>query len=157
MNQQSLVIRKVLWVEYNITPVNFGSNWESIELEDGIEKPPKDEFDEKVSNFINSINRSSLRKRRNKLLNQSDKYTTTDYPHSNLAVQQEWLDYRQALRDLPSVTEDPLNPVWPVRPDEVVVAEEESSNVVVEEETSNVVPEEESSNVVVEEETSNVA
>jgi hypothetical protein len=103
MNQQSLVIRKVLWVEYNITPVNFGSNWESIELEDGIEKPPKDEFDEKVSNFINSINRSSLRKRRNKLLNQSDKYTTTDYPHSNLAMQQEWLDYRQALRDLPSL------------------------------------------------------
>ena len=102
MNQQSLVIRKVLWVEYNITPVNFGSNWESIELEDGIEKPPKDEFDEKVSNFINSINRSSLRKRRNKLLDQSDKYTTTDYPHSILAVQQEWLDYRQALRDLPS-------------------------------------------------------
>ena len=103
MNQQSLVIRKVLWVEYNITPVNFGSNWESIELEDGIEKPPKDEFDEKVSNFINSINRSSLRKRRNKLLNQSDKYTTTDYPHSNLTVQQEWLDQRQTLRDLPSL------------------------------------------------------
>ena len=30
----------------------------------------------------------------------------------------------QALRDLPSTTEDPTNPVWPVRPDEVVSVEE---------------------------------
>ena len=103
MNQQSLVIRKVLWVEYNITPLNYGSTWESIELEDGIEKPPKDEFDEKVS-------------RRNKLLDQSDKYIVADYPHATPEKKQEWLDYRQALRDLPSVTEDPLNPVWPTIP-----------------------------------------
>jgi hypothetical protein len=116
MNQQSLVIRKVLWVEYNITPLNYGSTWESIELEDGIEKPPKDEFDEKVSKFINSINKLSLRKRRNKLLDQSDKYIVADYPHATPEKKQEWLDYRQALRDLPSVTEDPLNPVWPTIP-----------------------------------------
>jgi hypothetical protein len=75
----------------------------------------------------------------------------------NTPVTDEWKTYMQALRDLPSTTEDPANPVWPVRPDEVVVPEEESSNVVVEEETSNVVVEEETSNVVVEEETSNVA
>ena len=28
----------------------------------------------------------------------------------------EWKVYRQALRDLPSVTEDPANPVWPSIP-----------------------------------------
>jgi hypothetical protein len=117
MNQQSLVIRKVLWVEYNITPVNFGSNWESIELEDGIEKPPKDEFDEKVSNFMNSINILTLRKQRNRFLDQSDKYISVDYPHASEEVRQAWLDYRQALRDLPSTTEDPANPVWPVPPE----------------------------------------
>ena len=28
----------------------------------------------------------------------------------------EWNEYRRALRDLPSTTEDPENPVWPERP-----------------------------------------
>ncbi len=82
MDQQSLVIRKILGVEYNITPVNYGTTWESIELEDGIEKPPKDEFNEKVSNFSNFINILTLRKRRNTLLDQSDKYMTIDFPHA---------------------------------------------------------------------------
>jgi hypothetical protein len=44
-----------------------------------------------------------LRTKRNTVLSTTDKYATTDYPHSNLAVQQEWLDYRQALRDLPTL------------------------------------------------------
>lgn len=113
---QGSLIRKVLWIEYNITPVNYGTTWESIELEDGVEKPPKDEFDEKVSNFINSINILSLRKRRNTLLTQTDYLFTSDFPHATPEKKQEWLDYRQALRDLPDVTEDPANPVWPVAP-----------------------------------------
>jgi hypothetical protein len=28
----------------------------------------------------------------------------------------EWSTYRQALRDLPASTSDPLNPIWPVKP-----------------------------------------
>ena len=58
-----------------------------------------------------------LRQERNKRLTQTDMYATLDYPHSNLAVQQTWFDYRQALRDLPTATEDPANPVWPVPPE----------------------------------------
>ena len=80
MNQQSLVIRKVLWIEYNITPVNYGTTWESIELEDGVEKPPKDEFDEKVSNFVKTTNVLTLRKQRNRFLDETDKYIVADYP-----------------------------------------------------------------------------
>jgi adenylate kinase family enzyme len=57
-----------------------------------------------------------LRTKRNTLLEQTDRYATLDYPHSNLAVQQSWFDYRQALRDLPANTENPANPVWPVQP-----------------------------------------
>ena len=117
MNQQSLVIRKVLWIEYNITPVNYGTTWESIELEDGVEKPPKDEFDEKVSNFVKTTNVLTLRKQRNRFLDETDKYIVADYPHTTPEKKQEWLDYRQALRDLPTVTEDPANPVWPVPPE----------------------------------------
>ena len=57
-----------------------------------------------------------LRKKRRYLLDQSDKYAIPDWPHSSLSKQTEWLDYRQALRDLPTATEDPANPVWPVQP-----------------------------------------
>ena len=80
-----------------------------------------------------------LRSQRDDLLAKTDKYALPDWPHETLAKQTEWIEYRQALRDLPTVTEDPANPVWPVRPDEVV--EEETSNVTTEEETSNVVSE----------------
>jgi hypothetical protein len=71
-----------------------------------------------------------LRKKRRYLLNESDKYAIPDWPHSTPEVRQAWLEYRQALRDLPTATEDPANPVWPVRPDEVT--EENTSNVVAE-------------------------
>ena len=78
---------------------------------------------------IRQINVNSLRQKRNTVLSQTDKYIVADYPHATPEIRQAWFDYRQALRDLPSTTEDPVNPVWPVRPDEVVVPEEETSNV----------------------------
>jgi len=80
------------------------------------EKPPKEEFEAKLQELIDAQPLKELRTKRNTLLEQTDRYATLDYPHSNLAVQQTWFDYRQALRDLPSVTEDPANPVWPVQP-----------------------------------------
>jgi hypothetical protein len=58
-----------------------------------------------------------LRTKRNTLLDQTDKYIIADYPHPTPEKKQEWLDYRQALRDLPSTTEDPANAVWPVTPE----------------------------------------
>ena len=67
-------------------------------------------------NQSNDSNMTTLRTKRNTLLDQSDRYATLDFPHSNLAVQQTWFDYRQALRDLPTATADPANPVWPVQP-----------------------------------------
>ena len=60
--------------------------------------------------------KENLRIERNKLLKSSDKYTILDWPHATEEVKQAWLDYRQALRDLPSNTSDPENPVWPVAP-----------------------------------------
>jgi len=60
---------------------------------------------------------SFIRQERNTLLDQTDKYTTIDYPHASDEAKQRWLDYRQALRDLPANTEDPENPVWPVPPE----------------------------------------
>ena len=90
--------------------------YESVEYAEGYEKPPKEEFEAKLQELVDAQPLKELRTKRNTVLDQSDKYATIDYPHATVAKQQEWLDYRQALRDLPSVTEDPLNPVWPLVP-----------------------------------------
>ena len=95
---------------------NWGLTWESIKFPEGYEKPPKEEFEAKLQELIDAQPLKELRTKRNTLLEQTDRYATLDYPHSNLAVQQTWFDYRQALRDLPANTEDPANPVWPTAP-----------------------------------------
>tara|TARA_B100001142_G_scaffold306609_1_gene336553 strand:+ start:769 stop:1356 length:588 start_codon:yes stop_codon:yes gene_type:complete len=78
---------------------------------------PKETLILMSQNQSNDLIMTTLRAKRNTLLEQTDRYATLDYPHSNLAVQQAWFDYRQALRDLPANTEDPENPVWPVPPE----------------------------------------
>jgi hypothetical protein len=93
------------------------TSWESIEVPEGYEKPPKEEFEAKLQELIDAQPLKELRAKRNTLLEQTDRYATLDFPHSNLEVQQTWFDYRQALRDLPTVAEDPANPVWPVPPE----------------------------------------
>ena len=95
---------------------SHGSTWESIVFPEGYEKPPKDEFEAKLQELMDAQPLKELRTKRNTLLEQTDRYATLDFPHSNLAVQQTWFDYRQALRDLPTATEDPANPVWPTAP-----------------------------------------
>ena len=61
-----------------------------------------------------------LRQRRDQLLTETDWVTLKAIDDSNdgLGIQlpQVWMDYRQALRDLPANTVDPANPVWPVKP-----------------------------------------
>ena len=106
----------------NTQPLRIGTGdteeeiWESFVLPPGYEKPSKEEFEAKLQELIDAQPLKELRTERNTLLEQTDRYATLDYPHSNLVVQQTWFDYRQALRDLPTATEDPVNPVWPVQP-----------------------------------------
>ena len=64
--------------------------------------PQKKSLKPNLQELVDGQPLKELRTKRNTVLSTTDKYATTDYPHSNLAVQQEWLDYRQALRDLPS-------------------------------------------------------
>ena len=56
-----------------------------------------------------------LRQERNQRLAEVDWIFSEDYAIGDESYQQ-WLAYRKALRDLPAVTEDPSNPVWPSRP-----------------------------------------
>ncbi len=119
----------------------WGTTYESIVFPEGYEKPPKEEFEAKLQELLDAQPLKQLRQERSRRIAQTDYLFTSDFPHATPEKKQEWFEYRQALRDLPTATEDPVNPVWPVRPDEVVavVVKEETSNVVVEEETSNVV------------------
>ena len=98
-------------------PVSFdyGDTWESIKFYGDCEKPPKEEFEAKLKELVDAQPLKELRQERDRRLQAADwvavKAFTTSTP-----VPQEWLDYMQALRDLPATTEDPKNPVWPTAP-----------------------------------------
>jgi len=83
--------------------IGWLDTYESIVFPEGYEKPPKEEFEAKLQELIDGQPLKELRTKRNQLLSATDIYAITDYPHSNLAVQQTRLDQRQALRDLPTL------------------------------------------------------
>ena len=56
-----------------------------------------------------------LRQERNRRLAEVDWVFSTDYQMED-EERSVWVAYRQALRDLPSTTEDPTNPEWPPVP-----------------------------------------
>jgi hypothetical protein len=58
-----------------------------------------------------------LRVDRDILLAESDINVIADrWMAMSTETQTAWATYRQALRDLPASTSDPLNPIWPVKP-----------------------------------------
>ena len=89
--------------------------WESIILPDGYTKPTKEVFEAKFQEIIREYSFKELRQERNRRLAEVDWIFSEDYAIDDESYQQ-WLTYRKALRDLPSVTEDPANPVWPEKP-----------------------------------------
>ena len=92
------------------------TTWESVVFPEGYEKPPKELFEAKLQELIDAQPWKELRDERNKRIAETDKFTIPDWPHPSEEVKQAWLDYRQALRDLPANTTDPENPVWPEAP-----------------------------------------
>jgi len=59
-----------------------------------------------------------LRRQRDELLRKSDTEVLPDrWAAMPTETQTAWAVYRQALRDLPASTSDPLNPIWPVAPE----------------------------------------
>lgn len=93
-----------------------GETWESIKFPEGYEKPPKEEFEAKLKELIDAQPWKELREERNRRLAEVDWMFSGDYK-IDPEIYQEWLVYRKALRDLPSTTEDPANPVWPEKPE----------------------------------------
>ena len=100
-------------------PVDFNVDepytYENINLPDGYTKPGKEEYDEAFARHLNIALFNELRQERNRRLADVDWVFSEDYRIDDDSYQQ-WLTYRKALRDLPSLTEDPENPVWPEQP-----------------------------------------
>ena len=90
-----------------------GLDWKE---ENTLPKPTLEEITEKWNEYVAAQPLKELRQERDVLLTKTDKYALPDWPHASLAKQTEWIEYRQALRDLPNATEDPANPVWPTVP-----------------------------------------
>ena len=67
----------------------------------------------KINEDVQQFNLIQLRRKRDAHLQKSDWTQTNDIGLEN---EEEWLAYRQALRDLPVNSEDPTNPVWPEPP-----------------------------------------
>ncbi len=93
-----------------------GETWESIKFPEGYEKPPKEEFEAKLQELLDAQPLKELRQERNRRLAEVDWVFSTDYQIED-TLYNEWLAYRKALRDLPSTTEDPVNPTWPEKPE----------------------------------------
>ena len=91
-------------------PDTFGhsGSWDTIEFPHGYDKPDKKLFNETFIRNFREKGFEILRDKRNKLLTESD--WTGQYEI------EEWKEYRQALRDIPSTTKDPENPIWPEPP-----------------------------------------
>jgi hypothetical protein len=100
-------------------PVRFSINrpytYEQILFPEGYEKPSKEVYDEAFTRHLNIMLFEELRTKRNKRLAECDWITLKAYS-TETPVPEEWKAYMQALRDLPSNTEDPTNPVWPTAP-----------------------------------------
>ena len=105
--------------------VRFGLTWESIELMDGYEKPPKDKFEKRFQELVDGIPHMKLRQERNERIRRTDFLMVSDFPFPSDTIRQAWITYRQALRDItatttPSLDENnqlvvtwPTPPTWP--------------------------------------------
>jgi hypothetical protein len=80
-----------------------------------IPKPTKQEVAKVYEELLREYPWKILRQERNRRLAEVDWVTLKAYS-TGTPVSEEWVTYMQTLRDLPSNTEDPANPVWPVQP-----------------------------------------
>jgi len=111
----SLAVRELIQND----PVDFNVDepytYENINLPEEYIKPTKEAYDEAFTRHLNIALFKELRQERNRRLAEVDWIFSEDYSIDDDSYQQ-WLTYRKALRDLPSATEDPENPVWPEQP-----------------------------------------
>ena len=93
-----------------------GYTYEGLVWNDkSIEKPSEEELIAKYEEIVAAQPMKNLRKERDRRLAEVDWIFSGDYQLSE-EEWGAWTTYRQALRDLPSTTENPANPMWPEKP-----------------------------------------
>lgn len=94
----------------------------STEFGGEIEKPPKEEFIEKVELAFPKYLKEDIRRKRNDLLYECDWTQSRDV---ELANNDEWVTYRQELRDLPQtitpVIGKPIDDYFPTPPPKIEI------------------------------------
>lgn len=119
------ILYKILLELYPGILISCGPSYESIVLVDTTEVLiPEETLDEIYTTKILPYNLTILRSQRNTLLTASDIYMINDYPHITESIKQEWIVYRQSLRDLPQQYPEPetdendnlINVVFPDKP-----------------------------------------
>ena len=114
-------ISKVLekyYIEYSWTLK--GNSYSGLIWQDNRPQPTEEEIQAKIAELEAAEPLRLLRLERDRLIQQTDWRATVDYPNPD---KQAWLDYRQALRDLPETTDPQLdengqltNVIWPTPP-----------------------------------------
>jgi hypothetical protein len=103
---------KVLINYYSSNVWICGETYESLIWNDKTtEKPTEEELNIKWA----ELKKEQMREKRNELLKECDFKFVSDYPHSSDEKKQEWLSYRQSLRDFPSVWEEGME--YPLKPE----------------------------------------
>jgi len=91
--------------------------------ENAVNIPTKKDVETTIQNLINQRPLELLREKRNELLDKTDKYMVSDFAYAVGTTKEDWISYRQALRDLPSTLTPGLgedgeltNVTWPTPP-----------------------------------------
>ena len=124
MTTKKEIVSRLLFENTNLIHT-YESDDDVEQYYDSLPEPKKistTEFVALVNQEVRTEGLKQLRQERNKRLVDADWVTLRAYS-SGTDVPEEWMTYMQALRDLPSVTKDPANPVWPEPPNPSLVGE----------------------------------
>lgn len=107
-------------VEYADSEGNYGmgdplSGAERLIWEDEGDGPVQSDLESEKPTIKNILGFQKLRYERDLKLSETD-WVVTKSSETGVAESDAWKTYRQALRDLPSNTDDPFNPTWPTEP-----------------------------------------
>ena len=91
--------------------------------ENAVNIPTKKDVETTIQNLINQRPLELLREKRNELLYKTDKYMVSDFAYAVGTTKEDWISYRQELRDLPTTSTPGLgedgeltNVTWPTPP-----------------------------------------
>lgn len=124
MNSRVDIIRRLLFENTSLIHT-YESDDDVEQYYDSLPEPKKistGKFVALVNQEVRTEGLKQLRQERDKRLADADWVTLRAYS-SGTDVPEEWMTYMQALRDLPSTTKDPTNPVWPEPPNPSLVGQ----------------------------------